>query len=177
MTKTKVITGKLRLNYVQLFKPKAIEEGSEPKYSATLIIPKKDFKTVNQIAQALDIATENGKTLWGEQNLEKLTLCVKDGDKEKPGEETYKESYYINASSKYKPGIVDINLNEITEEKELYSGCYARCSINFYPYNQEENTGIGCSIENVQKLSDGEILGRSSAVDDFNTPYEEEILI
>jgi hypothetical protein len=177
MSRTKVITGKLRLNYVNLFKSKAVEEGGDPRYSSTLIIPKKDFKTVNLIAEALDIATENGKILWGEYNPEDVFICVKDGDKEKLGEEAYKDSYYINASSKFKPGIVDNNLKEIIDEKQVYSGCYARCSINFYPYNQEGNIGIGCSIENVQKLSDGKLLGRSSAIDDFSTPYEEEILI
>ncbi|CEP49062.1 DUF2815 family protein [Paraclostridium sordellii] len=176
MLKTKVITGKVRLNYTNLFKPKAIEEGSEPKYSATLIIPKKDMKIVNKIALALDSATENGKPIWKDQD-EEVLICVKDGDKEKIGEEAYKDSYFINASSKYKPGIVDINLNQIIDETQIYSGCYARCSINFYPYNQEGKIGIACSIENIQKLSDGEMLGRTSAAQDFSIPYEEDILI
>lgn len=177
MGKTKVITGKLRLNYVHVFKPKAIEIGSDPKYSATLIIPKTDIKTVNPILTALEVATEHIRENYKEHDIKDTVICVKDGDKEKPTEKHYNNSYFINATSKYKPGIVDTNLNEITDETQIYSGCYARCSITFYPYNQEGKIGIGCSLENLQKLSDGELLGRSSAIDDFSTPYEEELLI
>lgn len=174
---TRVITGKVRLNYVNLLTKKSIDEVSEPKYYATLIIPKKDVKTMSLVVKALEDATEAGKAIWGEYNPESIKICVKDGDKEKSEDKAYHESYYINVSSKYKPGIVDVNLNEITDEREVYSGCYARCAIRFYPYSQEDNIGIGCSVENVQKLGDGEILGRASAVDDFSVPFEEELLI
>lgn len=177
MKTKKVITGKVRLNYTNLFKPKAWENSFEERYSTTLIIPKKDIKTMNLVVKALEIATEEGKDLWKVYNPQDIKICVKDGDKEKGEDSTYKECYYINTSSKYKPGIVDINLNEILDEKQVYSGCYARCAIRFYPYMQEGSIGIGCSIDNVQKLGDGSVLGRSNAVDDFSVPYEEDILI
>lgn len=177
MSGTRVITGKVRLNYTNLFKPRAMDNVSEEKFSTTLIIPKKDIKTMKLIVDALELATENGMVLWGEYNPADIKVCVKDGDKDKADDNAYKESYYVNASSKYKPGVVDINLNEIIDEKQIYSGCYARCAVRFYPYIQENNIGIGCSIENVQKLCDGEILGRNTAADDFSIPYEEDILI
>ena len=54
---------------------------------------------------------------------------------------------------------------------EVYSGCYARVSLNFYAFNTNTNgnRGIACGLGNVQKLRDGEPLGggRTSAADDF----------
>ncbi len=38
---TKVITGKVRASFVHVFEPQSIN-GSEPKYSVSLIIPKSD---------------------------------------------------------------------------------------------------------------------------------------
>ncbi len=177
MAGIKVITRKVRLNYVNLFTPRSVEEGDEPRYSATLLIPKTDIITINHIKEAIEKSKENGKTLWGGIIPENLKIPIKDGDLEKSEDKDYTNHYFVNAAAKYKPGTVDLNLNEIIDPKEIYSGCYVRCAINFYPYRQDGNFGIGCSIENVQKLADGEILGRSSAVDDFSTPYEEEILI
>lgn len=61
------------------------------------------------------------------------------------------------------------------DSTEVYSGCYARVSINFYAYNVSGNKGIACGLNNVQKLSDGDYLGgRSRAEDDFQVVAEEE---
>jgi hypothetical protein len=66
------------------------------------------------------------------------------------------------------PEIVDENCFEITDPEEVYSGCYGRVSMKFFPYKKEGNLGIGCGLDNVQKLEDGEvILTRISAEEDF----------
>ncbi|MGO1033701.1 ssDNA-binding protein, partial [Clostridioides difficile] len=47
---------------------------------------------------------------------------------------------------------------------------------NFFPYNSAGNKGIGCGLQNVQKLADGEVLGgaRASAEADFSDDFEYE---
>jgi hypothetical protein len=57
----------------------------------------------------------------------------------------------------------------ITDETEVYSGCYARVSIKFYAFNTNGNKGIACGHGNIQKTRDGESLGggRVTAADDF----------
>ncbi|MEG1575014.1 MAG: DUF2815 family protein [Bacteroidales bacterium] len=56
----------------------------------------------------------------------------------------------------------------ITDPPELYSGCYARASINFYPFNTNGNRGVAAGLGNVQKWADGEPLnGRVRAEDEF----------
>lgn len=45
---TRVVTGEVRLSYANIFEPKSIN-GSKPKYSISLIIPKSDTATIGKI--------------------------------------------------------------------------------------------------------------------------------
>ena len=56
MAETKLTTGKVRLSYANIWKPKAMAEGQEAKYSVSLLIPKSDTKTVNAIKAAIKAA-------------------------------------------------------------------------------------------------------------------------
>lgn len=174
-TDTKVITGKVRLSYAHLFKPTAISEGQEPKYSVCLLIPKSDKATLSKIKKAIEAAKQQGVSLWGGKIPANLKVPIRDGDEERPDQEEYVGCYFINANSKLKPGIVDRRLDEILDSTEVYSGCYARASINFFPYNQAGNRGIGCGLNNIQKLEDGDYLGgRSRPEDDFDAMDDPE---
>jgi len=175
-TETKVVTGKVRLSYAHLHEPHAIE-GNEPKYSVSLIIPKEDKQTLKLIKEAIEEAKENAKALWGGKIPANLKTPLRDGDEDRPEDEAYANSYFINANSKRKPEIVDLKGNKGLGPEEVYSGCYARVSINFYGYNAAGNRGIACGLGNVQKLEDGERLGGgSSAEEDFDFEDEEDFL-
>ena len=173
---TKVITGSVKLNYVNVKEPRVNGLSLEPKYSLTILIPK-ESSTMDKIYEGIYNATKNGLELWGGQVPENLITCLKDGDETQ--REEYKGHVYINVTSKYRPQIVDKDL-KILNPDELYNGCLARVSINFYPYNhiQSGNCGISCELLNLQKLKDGErIITRASAVDDFSVAYDDGILI
>lgn len=174
--KTKVITGKVRFSYANVWEPKSIN-GSDPKYSVSLIIRKKDKVTLDKIKKAIKEAKKEGITKVFSKNLEDLKIPLKDGDIEKIGDENYEDSYFINANSNTKPGIVDRNVNPIIQQNDFYSGCYGRASIVFYPYNENGNKGIGCGLQNLQKTDDGEILtGHSKPEDDFEVIEDEDFL-
>lgn len=173
---TKVVTGSVRLNYINVKEARTINLSSEPKYSTTIIIPK-ESNTMDKIYEVIYNATKNGLEIWGGQVPDDLITCLKDGDT--TGRKEYENSFYINATSKYKPQIVDKDL-KILNPDELYNGCFGRVSINFYPYNHKEskNRGISCELLNIQKLKDGErIINRASAVDDFGVVEDDGILI
>lgn len=173
-TGTKVVTGKVRLSYAHLHEPHAIE-GNEPKYSVSLIIPKDDKETLKAIKEAIEEAKEQGKSKWNGKIPANLKTPLRDGDEERPDDEAYENSYFVNANSKRKPEIVDLRGNKGLGEDEVYSGCYARVSINFFGYNAAGNRGIGCGLGNVQKLDDGESLGGASrAEDDFEFEESED---
>ncbi|MGL5750057.1 MAG: DUF2815 family protein [Paraclostridium sp.] len=170
----KVITGKIRMNYTNLFTPKAIENDIEAKYSLSILISKADIATIEKIEEAIKSAKTKGQEIWGDITPNNLKLPLRDGDIERADSKDYEDHYFINATSKYKPGIVDKRLNEITNEKEIYPGCYGRVSINFYPFNKNGQVGVGCGINNVQKISDGEIINISSKPEDDFTIIEDD---
>ena len=178
---TKVITGpKTRWSYANVWEPKSVQ-GSEPKYSVSLIIPKSDTKTVEKIKAAIQAAYNDGTAkLKGNSktvpSLKSIKTPLRDGDEERPDDEAYKNSYFINANSTTAPGIVDIDRQPILDKTEVYSGCYGRASVNFYAYNTGTAKGIACGLNHLQKISDGEPLGgRSRAEDDFAEAFDDDI--
>ena len=59
------------------------------------------------------------------------------------------------------------NINVGLAPQDIYSGMYARVTLNFYPY-KKGNVGVGCGLGNVLKTRDGEPLaGTASAASDF----------
>lgn len=179
---TKVITGvNTRWSYVNAWEPKSINGGA-PKYSVSLIIPKSDTKTLEKIRAAIQAAYEEGQSkLKGNGRsvpaLSALKTPLRDGDAERPDDEAYANSYFVNANSGTAPGIVDADRNPILERSEVYSGVYGRASINFYAFNSNGNKGIACGLNNLQKIRDGEPLGgKSRAEDDFAEEDEDDFL-
>jgi len=176
LSPTKVITGIVRLSYANVHEPKSVNGGT-PKYSVSLIIPKSDTKTIAAINAAVDAAIEEGRGKFGGKipNKAALKLPLRDGDIDRPDDEAYANSYFVNANSNSAPEIVDKALNPILSRSEVYSGVYARVSVNFYAFNSNGNRGIACGLGNIQKIRDGEPLGgKTSAADDFTSDYDSE---
>lgn len=179
---TKVITGSnTRWSYANVWQAKSIN-GSAPKFSVSLIIPKSDKKTIAKIKAAIEEAYHEGEAkLKGNGRsvpaLSVLKTPLRDGDTERPDDEAYANSYFVNANSSTAPGIVDADRQPIIDTSEVYSGVYGRASINFYAFNSNGNKGIACGLNNLQKIRDGEPLGgRSRAEDDFADADDEDFL-
>lgn len=172
---TKVITGKVRLSYAHIFQPQSINGGDE-KYSVSLLIPKEDKETLRKIKAAIEAAKQLGiSNKWGGKEPANLKLPLRDGDVERPDDDAYAGHYFLNATSLTKPGIAKpvgktpdgkTKFEEITDSTEVYSGCYARVSINFYPFNVNGNKGIAVGLGNIVKVQDGEPLGGRARVED-----------
>ena len=171
MNPTKVVTGKnTRFSYLIVNEPKSINGGT-PKYSVSLIIPKSDTVTVEKCKAAIKAAYDEGQSkLKGNGKsvpaLKMLKTPLRDGDEERPDDPAYADSYFINANSATKPGVVDADCQPILDTSELYSGIYGRASINFYAFNTNGNRGIACGLNNLRKLRDGEPLDRPTRAED-----------
>lgn len=170
---TKVLTGEVRLSYANLTAPKVSQQGGDPKYGVTLLIPKTDTATYNDICASIQAAYDDGVTKkWGGAHPQPKAL-IYDGDGLRPsgvpfGDEC-KGCWVITASSKNKPQVVGIdNINCELLPQDVYSGMYARVTINFFAYDSNGAKGVGCGLGNVLKTRDGEPLsGGASAVADF----------
>lgn len=116
---TKVITGKnTRWSYANVWEAKANAEGQTPKFSVSLIIPKDDVATIAKIKAAIKAAYDEGqsKLKGNAKTVPALNLIknpLRDGDVERPDDEAYANSYFINANSVTAPGIVDADCNPI----------------------------------------------------------------
>ena len=167
---TKVVTGKVRFCYVNVFEPTALNDGDTPKYNICILIPKSDTKTLEAIRNAVEAAKTAGKSKIADKNGKipsTIKLPLRDGDEERSDDPAYEGMMFINANSTHKPSIVDKDLNPIMSQEEFYSGCYGRASINFYAFNVQSK-GIAAGLQNLQKLEDGEMLaGGSTAEEDF----------
>lgn len=180
---TKVVTGKVRFCYANVFEPTAIDENSPAKYNVCVLIPKTDTVTIGKIKKAIDAAKELGKSKLANKNGQlpadaALKLPLHDGDVEREDDPAFAGCYYLNANSQRRPSVVDRELNPIMSKDEFYSGCYGRASINFYAFNVSSK-GIAAGLNNLQKLEDGEPLaGGSSAAEDFggDNAFSDELM-
>lgn len=163
---TRFTTGKARLTYAFLWTPRSTSEDDDDqkgkKYSTSILIPKTDQQTIQRFNAAFQQAVALGqqKGYWGASLPSSFKFPLRDGDAEcaEKGEE-YAGHWFLNASSSRQPQIVDIDRNDIWEEGDVYSGCYARVCVNLFPFSHKGNRGIGCGLEAVQKICDGEHLG------------------
>lgn len=180
---TKVVNSKkelVRFSYAHVFEPRAIDENSAPKYSCSILIPKDgsdDF--LQAIDEAIKVAVEegikNGHFAAKDTKSPKFKWPLKDGDDEKDDDEAYQGMYFVNANATKKPGVKGTekdefdNLISLTSEEEFYSGCWGRASITFFAYGKKTpSKGIGCALNHVQKIKDGDRLsGGASAEADF----------
>jgi hypothetical protein len=184
---TKVVTGKVRFSYVNVFEPQVPQAGGDPKYSVTLLIPKTDTKTVGMIKAAIAEARENFCKKNGANALPLNPVSpLHDGDGVKPNSgEPYgpecKGCWVLSTSAKehQKPVVVDEFGNEISgpatvcsNPSAVYSGCYGRASINFYGYSNVRK-GIGAGLLGIKKLHDGEPFGTFGSASDFDDDYRD----
>lgn len=164
IVKKKCVTPEGRVSFPAVTKPKAFQD-QEPKYSLTLLFPKKTDLS------KLKLAAENACTeKWGDDRKKwpkNLRTPFRDGDdrEDTPG---YEGHIFITASSKTQPGLVNQSLQPILNETEFYAGCYARAELLAFAYDTAGNRGVSFLLQNIQKLRDGQpFSGRKAAADVF----------
>lgn len=162
----KVITPEFRVSFPAVFTAKAFQN-QEPKYSVVMLFSKKtDISELKKAA--MNAAAEkfgNDKTKWPKN----LKMPFRDGD-EKADTPGYKDTIFVTASSKQRPGLVDRSRQAILSEEDFYAGCYARAELIAFAYDTAGNRGVSFSLQNIQKLKEGEkFSGRKAAEDVFDS--------
>jgi hypothetical protein len=172
---TKVLTGEVRLSYAALTAPRAAQQGGEAKYSVTLLIPKTDAATYQNILASIEAAAADAQgKLWNGIRPPVLPVPIHDGDGVRESGVPYgpecKGCWVMTASSKNKPQVVhQSDVNTELAPQDIYSGMQARVTINFFGYLNNGKKGVGCGLGNVMKTRDDEPLaGGASAAADFS---------
>ena len=163
------------ISFANIWEPKSINGGDE-KYSVSCIIPKSDRVTIAKIQKAVEEAKKCGQTQkWSGKIPANLKLPLRDGDIDRPDDDNYADSVFVNCTSNDKPAVVDRKVQPILDPMEVYSGCYCNVSVNFYPFNVNGNKGIAAGLGNIQFIKDGERLsGKASAESDFDVIEDDE---
>jgi hypothetical protein len=151
----------VRLSFPDLFTAKSFQEGGEPKYRASFLIPKDD----PQIALIEADIKKVAEAKWGKKadsilksirgNANKF--CFQDGDtKDYDG---YEGNMSVSANNKARPLVIDGQKNPLTAaDGKPYAGCYVNCSIEFFAYDKPAN-GISAGLKGVQFVKDGDAFG------------------
>lgn len=173
---TEVVLNNVRLSYVHIMKPYAKDPAMEPKYSATILLPKTDTAGKAKIDAAIAAAKQQGATdKWGGVVPPIIPDPIHDGDGVKQdgtafGPECKGMWVFTASSSQDSPiEVVDRMNNKILDSTQVYSGIIANVFVRFFPYAYQGKKGIGCGLGPVQKVADGERLsgGAPSAASVF----------
>ena len=123
---TKLVTGKARLSYAFLSKPKKNDAG-EDVWSCQVLIPKTDTVTVEKYKACIAAvkALTSAAAKWGGKVPGELKLPLRDGDASADEFPERKGCWFFNCNSYEAIPVVDINRNAILDASEIYSGMYA----------------------------------------------------
>lgn len=123
-----------RLSYANIWEPKQVNGTGDPKYSCCLLIPKSDTETVQRLQAMIERIKKDPVALakWGGKLPPEKSFKspLRDGDEERD-DENYAGCYFINANAneKHHPRIIDRQCNDVLDQDEVYSGCYAKVRV------------------------------------------------
>lgn len=171
--------GPVRFSYVSLLKTKLNKQSNTETYSAQLLIPKSDTKTIAEIKAAIERLKEEFKAVYKGKLPTGFKNPLKDGDAlNDDGERIYGEEaegfYLMNANAKKdnKPGLLVRKNGSNTpdyDESEIYSGMWGYAQISLFKFDLDTSKGIGVGLNNVLKTRDDKRFdGRQSAEQAFS---------
>lgn len=180
---SKVTTkSEVRLSYTNLLTPRAQndEKPDDLTYSTAILIPKGDTETTDAVRAAVKEALADGVSKkWSGRTPKDLKNPLRDGDEkvDKDGnpDELYAGHWFLNAKGpkggQEKPILLNKHGAETDSDNDIYSGVYARVSLQFYPYDKSGNRGVACGISAVQSAGHGDPLGGTVTVDSARSEF------
>ena len=163
---TRIVAKNVRLSYVHVLEPRLTPDGTEEKYSVSIILdPKENAADIKAIKAAIETEVVGKFGAKAKAQLgKKYHTPLRDGDDR--DDPAYEGKLFINASGKRRPQVVDRKTMPVVDPDEIYSGCYANVSFSLFPFDVKTNAGVGCGLNNIQVLRKGERLDGSVAASD-----------
>lgn len=184
----RITTPEFRLAFPNLLKPIPAGKMNAGKYDVVMLFPKPKTTNPNVTINAMmkQIAPELynlvSETIPAEHKdpktrSKKFELPFKDGD-EKKDLMGYEGHIYVHAITQFQPPVVNGRILPITDEAQVYGGCYGKAQVSAYFYNNKEfgKLGVGVGLNMVQITRGGESFGGvpDNPADVFNEVESEE---
>lgn len=143
-----------RLSFPNCFHKSRSDDGEfAEKYGATLLFPKgANLDLLHADVQSTAVAKFGAKV-----SMQTLRLPFRDqGVKDKAG--YVPGALFFRANSDVRPGILGPNGRPLTDEKELYAGCWVIATVNAFAYDKK-GKGVAFGLQNIAKIADDEPFG------------------
>ena len=167
----RVITPEATAMFVYVWEAREpINEGGAPQFSISLLFKKsQDISALKAAAKEVRIAAFGPKL---NSSLKDPFRSADDMETPVPG---YRGGVMITAKSKNKPGIVDADLQPITDQLDFYPGCICKASVTPFAFDKKGSKGVTFLLNNIQKIKDGTRLdGRKKAEEEFEAVGDED---
>lgn len=167
----KVMTPVFRGSFLNVLEAASFDGGA-PKFDITAIFDPAKFtpRDKQRWADMIGLADDASKQAFGKpvkQLPANFKKPFRDGAEKSDLDGFEDGKPFARLSSKMKPGIVDINGNDILDPQEIYPGAYYRATVTAYAYDNK-GKGVAFGLNNLQKIADGERLdARTDAGSDF----------
>lgn len=152
-----VILKNVRLSFPHLFVAKAME-GSKPKFSADLILDKKEHAAViTQLEKLIDrVALDKFQ-----KKVPLKHRFLHDGNDRQDKEGYGDDVMFVVAKNDTRPAVVDAKKTPVAEaDGVVYGGCYVNAVIRAYAFKHPTGgCGVSASLEAVQFAKDGPSFG------------------
>lgn len=167
MTTSLIVKG-ARLSYLNAFKPRKNKDKNgnvTESYSVSMIIPK-THPQVEEIKAAIK-SEVNAKWPDPKKRPNGLHNPLRDGDADRENDEAYAGCYFINANAQVDraPKLIDAQLQPANPAYWV-SGDYGNVKIDLYPFERQENKGIGVGLITIQFTKKGVPLGNRTDPDE-----------
>jgi len=164
---TIIITPTFRVSYPHVFKPSFNQLAKREQYDVQMLFDKITDKAALQ--PMIKLVNDMIAWKWGSPTGIKKPFV--DGDTKAEKNPAYKGKILISSWSKNQPGVVDMTgKHPITQEDEIYGGCWARAQLNAYCYEQAGQKGVNFGLLHIQKIKDGEPFGNRTRAEDAFSP-------
>lgn len=174
-----------------LFEASAVQDGQEPKYSLTLLIPKnidpkspagKSFAALK--ARLDEVAKEKfgaAQVLNVQKNAAGFkNYPIRDGDIDKPDKPEFAGMYFISVKSKNRPGLVNRHLQPVTNKEDVYSGWKFVVDVNAFAYEIKNDKGgiaskgVSVGLNHALAYEAGERIDNRKSAEETFAEFAEE---
>ena len=151
-----------RVAFVQVFTPRAFEEGMEPVYSLTALLDPNIPEHKAAIKQVRKAAADLMVEAWGSKKVDLKHVCFGFADDDMAERyDGYEGMFWVRVKNKRRPVVIDRDKSALAEDDgRLYSGSFCNVSMDMWCQKKSKyGKNISGNLRGVQFVRDGDAFG------------------